>query len=81
MFFSTGVIHLIVASNDLSDSQFLLLTKKKFAIWLGLLPIPALIMAPFTLDVSNVDLTIAMFPIEVIAVICCLKLIIKRKKE
>ena len=58
----------------------LLLMNKSYAPWLGLIPIIPLIPATLQLDLNNLNWTFAMFIIEVVAVICCILLLIKRKK-
>jgi hypothetical protein len=95
MFLLTGVLHLYLAFNPPESFSFismliggiiysatgvLLLMKLKFARWLGLLPIIALAMAPFMLDFQNLDWTFLWIPIELVAVICCLILLIKKSE-
>lgn len=58
----------------------LLLLNKSYAPWLGLIPIIPLIPASFQLDLNNLNWTFSMFVIEVMAVICCIILLIKGKK-
>ena len=58
----------------------LLLMNKKYAPWLGLIPIVPLIPASLQLDLNNLNWTFAMFVIEVIAVVCCIFLLVKRSK-
>ncbi len=95
MFLITGVIHLYLAIADPSDPNFLLalifgviyfaigvllILNKKLALWLGLIPIIPFAMAPFMLDFNNLDWTFSMFPIELIAVVCCVILLINKSK-
>jgi hypothetical protein len=65
-----GVLYLVTA--------VLILLKKRFALFLGLIPVIPLAMAPFVLEFSNMDWTFLIFPAELIAVICCLILIFKK---
>lgn len=58
----------------------LLLMKKRFALWLGLIPILPIAMTPFMLNLNNLDWTAIMFPMELIAVICCIILLVKKSK-
>jgi len=58
----------------------LLLMDKRYAPFLGLIPIIPLIPASLQLDLNNLNWTFAMFVIEVLAVVCCVLLIIKRRK-
>jgi hypothetical protein len=58
----------------------LLLLDKRYAPFLGLIPIIPLIPASFQLNLNNLDWTFAMFVIEVIAVVCCIILLVKRRK-
>ena len=95
MFLITGVLHLFLAIKDPSDPNFalllgfgilyaaigvLLLMNKKFAYWLGLIPIIPIALSPFMIDWSNIDWTFLWLPIEVIAVVCCLILLLKKNK-
>ena len=47
---------------------------------LGLIPIIPLIPASLQLDLNNLNWTFAMFVIEVMAVVCCILLLIKSRK-
>jgi hypothetical protein len=58
----------------------LLLLDKRYAPFLGLIPIIPVIPASFQLNLNNLDWTFAMFVIEVIAVVCCIILLVKRRK-
>jgi hypothetical protein len=58
----------------------LLLMDKRYAPFLGLIPIIPLIPASLQLNLNNLDWTFAMFVIEVIAVVCCIILLVKRRK-
>jgi len=58
----------------------LLLMNNRIAPLLGLIPIIPLIPASFQLDLNNLNWTFGMFVIEVMAVICCIILLIKRRK-
>jgi hypothetical protein len=58
----------------------LLLMNKSYAPLLGLIPIIPLIPASLQLNFNNLNWTFAMFVIEVIAVVCCILLLIKRRK-
>ena len=58
----------------------LLLMNKSYAPFLGLIPIIPLIPASLQLDLNNLNWTFAMFVIEVMAVICCILLLIIRRK-
>ena len=58
----------------------LLLMNKRYAPFLGLIPIIPLIPASLQLDLNNLNWTFAMFVIEVIAVVCCILLLLKRRK-
>ena len=58
----------------------LLLMNKRYAPFLGLIPIIPIIPASLQLDLNNLNWTFAMFVIEVMAVVCCILLIIKRRK-
>ena len=95
MFLLTGILHLYLALKTPADPNFivtlafgivyfatgvLLLMKMGFARWLGLIPIVPMVMAPFMLDLSNLDWTMVWFPIELIAVICCIILLLKKSK-
>jgi hypothetical protein len=53
---------------------------KSYAPWLGLIPIIPLVPATLQLDLNNLNWSFAMFVIEVIAVVCCILLLIKRRK-
>ena len=57
----------------------LLLMNKRYAPMLGLIPIIPLIPASLQLNFNNLNWTFAMFVIEVMAVVCCILLLIKRK--
>ncbi len=58
----------------------LLLMDKRYAPFLGLIPIVPLIPASLQLNLNNLDWTVAMFVIEVMAVVCCILLLITRRK-
>jgi len=58
----------------------LLLMNKRYAPLLGLIPIIPLIPASLQLDLNNLNWTFAMFVIEVMAVVCCILLLLKRRK-
>jgi len=58
----------------------LLLMNKSYAPFLGLIPIIPLIPASLQLDFNNLNWTFAMFVIEVLAVLCCILLLINRRK-
>ena len=75
-----GSIGMIIAGIVYSATGVLLLMKVGFAPWLGLIPIVPLVMAPSMLDLSSLDWTMLWFPIELIAVICCLILLVKKSK-
>ena len=96
MFLATGVIHLIVAFLDTSDQNFwlalafgilylvicvLLLMNVWIAIYMGLIPIFPFIIAPFIIDFNNLDWRLSMFPIELVAVVLCIILLIKTGKK
>lgn len=57
-----------------------LLMNKKYAPFLGLIPIIPLIPASLQLNLNNLNWTFAMFVIEVMAVVCCILLILNRRK-
>lgn len=57
-----------------------LLLNKRYAPFLGLIPIVPLIPASLQLNLNSLDWTFAMFIIEVVAVVCCVFLIFKRGK-
>jgi hypothetical protein len=59
----------------------LLLMNKSYAPYFGLIPIIPLIPASLQLDLNNLNWTFAMFVIEAMAVISCIILIIKGRKE
>jgi len=95
MFLLTGILHFYLAINPVpefssigmliagivySATGVLLLMKIGFARWLGLIPIVPVVMAPFMLDLSNLDWTMLWFPIEIVAVICCIILLVKKSK-
>ena len=95
MFLLTGVLHFYLSFSALDDPNFiitlafgvvyfatgvLLLLNKRFALWMGLIPIVPLVMAPFMLDLSSPDWTFAWIPIEIVAVICCIILLVKKSK-
>ncbi len=95
MFLLTGILHFYLAINPTpetgsiagliggivySATGVLLLMKVGFARWLGLIPIIAIVMAPFMLDLTNLDWTMVWFPIELVAVICCIILLVKKSK-
>jgi hypothetical protein len=58
----------------------LLLMNKKYAPFLGLIPIIPLIPASLQLDLNNLNWTFAMFIMEIMAVACCILLLIQRRK-
>ena len=58
----------------------LLLMNKRYAPLLGLIPIIPLIPASLQLDLNNLNWTFAMFVIEVMAVACCILLLLKSRK-
>jgi len=58
----------------------LLLMNKRYAPFLGLIPIIPLIPASLQLELNNLNWTFAMFVIEVVALVCCISLLIKRRK-
>lgn len=58
----------------------LLLMNKRYAPFLGLIPIIPLIPATLQLDLNNLNWTFAMFVIEVVAVVCSILLLINRRK-
>jgi len=96
MFLLTGILHfylwinptpLVISPNGMliggivySSTGVLLLMKLGFARWLGLLPILPIVMALFMSDLSSLDWTILWFPIELVAVICCIILLVKKSK-
>ena len=75
-FFEFALIFAIVYS----AIGVLLLMNKSYAPFLGLIPIIPLIPASLQLDLNNLNWTFAMFVIEVMAVVCCILLLIKRRK-
>ncbi len=96
MFLLTGILHfylwinptpeiittigMLIGGIVYSATGVLLLMKVGFARWLGLLPIVPMVMVPFMLDLSSLDWTIIWFPIELVAVICCIILLVKNSK-
>ena len=96
MFLTTGVLHLYIAIKDPSDPNFiltlvfgivylaicvLLFMEKKFAFWLGfIITLIPLVVAPFMIDINNLEWGMVVLPIELIAAICCLILLIKMRK-
>jgi len=95
MFLLTGILHFYLGINPTpeisaigmliggivySTTGVLLLMKIGFARWLGLIPIVPMVMAPFMLDLANPDWTMVWFPIELVAVICCIILLVKKSK-
>jgi len=58
----------------------LLLMNKRYAPLLGLIPIIPLIPASLQLNFNNLNWTFAMFVIEIMAVVCCILLLIKKRK-
>ena len=58
----------------------LLLMNKRYAPFLGLIPIIPLIPASLQLDLNNLNWSFSMFVIEVLAVICCILLLVKGRK-
>ena len=96
MFLLTGILHFYLAINPTpevissigmlifgivySATGVLLLMKIGFARWLGLIPIVPMVMTPFMLDLSSLDWTILWFPIELVAVICCIILLVRKSK-
>ena len=97
MFFSTGVLHLYIAIKDPSDPNFiltlvfgivylatsvLLIMEKKFAVWLGfIVALIPLVVAPFMIDINNLEWKMVVLLIELIAAISCLILLVKKRKE
>ncbi len=95
LFLVGAVVHLYIAIEDPSSTYFefaliftivytaigvLLLMNKRYAPFLGLIPIIPLIPASLQLDLNNLNWTFAMFVIEVMAVVCCILLLSNRKK-
>lgn len=95
MFLLTGILHFYLAINPTpeigsigmliagivySATGVLLLMKVGFARWLGLIPIVPMAMAPFMLNLSSLDWTMLWFPIELVAVLCCIILLLKKSK-
>ena len=95
LFLLAAGVHLYIAVNNPSSTYFefalifaivytaigiLLLLKKRYAPWLGLSPIIPLVPASFQLDLSNLNWTFAMFVIEIMAVVCCILVLIKTSK-
>lgn len=96
MFLLTGILHFYFTFNPppefdsaiamlsggiiYSATGILLLLKVGFARWLGLLPIVAIVITTFQLDLANLDWTIIWYPIELVAVICCIILLVKKSK-
>ena len=58
----------------------LLIMNKRYAPFPGLIPVIPLIPASFQLDFNNLNWTFAMFVIEVVAVVCCILLLINGSK-
>jgi hypothetical protein len=95
LFLVGGGVHLYMAIKDPSSTYFefalifaivytaigiLLIMNKRYAPWLGLIPIIPLIPATLQLNLNNLNWTFAMFVIEVIAVVCCILLLFNRRK-
>jgi hypothetical protein len=96
MFLLTGILHFylwlnptptVISPNGMliggivySATGVLLLMKVGFARWLGLFPIVPIVMTPFMLDLSSLDWSMVWFPIELVAVICCIILLVKKSK-
>jgi len=95
LFLLAAGVHLYIAVKDPSSTYFefalifaivytaigvLLLMKKRYAPWLGLSPIIPLIPASLQLDLNNLNWTFGMFVIEIMAVVCCILLLIKTWK-
>lgn len=94
LFLLTGILHIYLAINPVAEPNLilmmafgilylatgvLLLMNKRVGLWLGLIPIIPLVMSPFMLDFQNLDWTFVWIPIELIAVICCIILLVKKK--
>ena len=90
-----GLVHFYIATNPPPEFKpaimvifgllyvvtgVLILMKKRIGLFLGLIPIVPIAMTPMMIDFQNLDWTFAMFPVELIAVICCLILIFKKEK-
>jgi len=88
-------VHLYIAIKNPSSTYFefalifaivytaigvLLLLDKRYAPFLGLIPIIPMIPAALQLDLNNLNWTFAMFVLEGMAVICCILLLVKRRK-
>lgn len=59
----------------------LLFTPKKLGVYLGLIPLVPLIMAPFMVDLKNLDLTTTIILlIDLVVFICCAYILLKRTK-
>lgn len=58
----------------------LLFMNKRLGYWLGLLAIVAPVIVPFVVDFKNLDWTFVVAPVEFIAAVCCLILLISKKK-
>jgi len=96
MFLLTGILHfylwinptpgvitaigMLIGGIVYSAIGVMLLMKIGFARWLGLIPIVPIVMAPFMFELSSLDWTLLWFPIELVAVICCIILLAKKSK-
>ena len=59
----------------------LLFTPKMIGVYLGLIPLVPLIMAPFMVDLKKLDLTtIIILLIDLVVFVCCVCLLLRRKK-
>jgi len=68
-----GVLYLITG--------LLLLRPKMIGVYLGLIPVVPLIMAPFMVKQDDLDLaTTAILLIDLVVFVCCVYLIVNRKK-
>ena len=68
-----GIMYVIIG--------LLLFTPKKVGVYLGLIPLIPLIAAPFMVDLKSLDLTTALILlIDLVVVICCAYLLLKRNK-
>jgi hypothetical protein len=61
----------------------LLLLKKRYAIWLGIiLPVIPLLMAVFSVDLNTLDIfSKTILVLDLSGLLCCLTLIVNKKKE
>jgi hypothetical protein len=99
LFLLNGILHFYaVVTKGSSDRYFiaaiafgiiycllgvLLMLKKRYAIWLGIIiPIFPLLTAAFTVDLKTLDtFSISIMVLDILALLCCLILLLNKNKE